>query len=130
MCINQRLLDQQSTYTVPQKQNRPGLRVVSLYPYRLEKFVRFINECILILPIDCRRVVFVKEDSRFSRILGEFVLEPDAAPGPRRCAPGFPSVVNVILASRIQAVDGDDATRRQENSDRRACNSLDFRCIA
>jgi hypothetical protein len=57
--IDQRLLDQQSAHAVTQQQNRSGLDIVPLDSDRLEQFVRFANERILVIPVDCRRVVFV-----------------------------------------------------------------------
>jgi hypothetical protein len=44
---------------VAQQQNRSSLDIVPLYSDRLEQFVRFADERILVIPVDCRRVVFV-----------------------------------------------------------------------
>jgi hypothetical protein len=57
--VDQRLLDQQSAHAVTQQQNRSSLDIVPLDSDRLEQFVRFANERILVIPVDCRRVVFV-----------------------------------------------------------------------
>ena len=57
--VDQRLLDQQSAHAMTQQQNRSSLNIVPLYSDRLEQFVRFADERIPVIPVDCRRVVFV-----------------------------------------------------------------------
>lgn len=109
MCIDERSLYQYPAHAVAQKQNRPRLDFFSLYSYGLKQFARFANERILITPIYCCRVVLSEKDARFGEVLRQVTAEPEASLGTRRSAPRIPSVVTAILASWIQAMNGDDA---------------------
>jgi hypothetical protein len=82
---------------------------VSLHAYLLKQFVRFIYECISTLPISRSRVILVEEDSRFGNGLREVVAEPEASLRSGRRAPCVPRVVDIILASKTQAMDGNNA---------------------
>lgn len=91
-----------------QKQNRTRLDAVPVYSYGLKQFVRFAYECIPIFPIDRCGVILIEKDTRFRDMLGQVVAEPEAPLGTGRFAPCIPGVVAIVLASRIQTVDGDD----------------------
>jgi len=92
-----------------QKQDGPGLDIVPLNPDRLKQLVRLANECVFVFPVYGRRVILVKEDSCIGDILGKIVAEPEASLRSSRRAPCIPGVSIVVLATRIQAVDGEDA---------------------
>ena len=109
MHVDQRLLDQQPTHAVAEEQNRPRLDPVSLDPDGLEQLARLLDKCASVPPVDCGRVVLVQEDARLGDGLRKIIAEPEASLRSGRSAPGIPRVDGIVLASRVQAVDGNDA---------------------
>lgn len=96
-----------------EKQNGPGLDIVALDPNRFEQFVGFPNECVFVLSVYRRGVVFVEKDSRIGNVLWKVFAEPEVPLGPGGRAPGVPGVGSVVLAARVQTMDGKDAACRQ-----------------
>ena len=101
-----------------EKQNRPGLDIVALDPNRFEQFVGLADECVFVLSVYRRGVVFVEKYSRFGDVFWKVFAKPEVPLGPRGRAPSVPGVGSVVLAARIQTVDGEDAACRQSSRQR------------